>query len=242
MSHEPAAATALDGTPVYVHDSARDWAPAQGVRHHDEILAHVDRWLGTHAGVFAEQVTDQVRLDLVVVAPSEDVPCWRIVTSGMSDLPMQLPDGADADVPRHLELVITLPGDWNLQDLHDERHYWPLRLLKFLGRLPHRYATFLGYGHTVPNGDPAQPYAHGLGFDGAILLAPSSIADGFARLRTEDGLDIHFLAVVPLYPQEMALKLREGDRALLARFDQHHLDDLVDPGRRNVAKKRFGLF
>lgn len=41
----------------------------------------------------------------------------------------------------------------------------------------------------------------------------------------------------------MNLKLREGTDALIERFVKHRIvSDIVDPGRRNVTKKRFGLF
>lgn len=62
----------------------------------------------------------------------------------------------DPEVPRYAELVISLPPFWPLdeQSWRDERHYWPVRLLKTLGRLPHEYDTWLGVGHTIPNGDP----------------------------------------------------------------------------------------
>jgi len=66
-------------------------------------------------------------------------------------------------VPRELhprwrwaELVLCLSRDWPVgqTDINDERHFWPLPWLWKLARFPHEYRTWLGYGHTVPNGDP----------------------------------------------------------------------------------------
>ena len=50
------------------------------------------------------------------------------------------------------------------------------------------------------------------------------------------------MTVVPLYPEEMALKLKDGSDALLDRFDAKGIGDIIALDRVNVAKKRFGLF
>jgi hypothetical protein len=117
----------------------------------------------------------------------------------------------DSSVPRFVELMVTLPGMWHLdQDsFKDEAWYWPIRLRKELARFPHKYSTWLGFAHTVPNGDPAEPYAPGTKFCGAIILPSVTVPDGFHRLRIDDD-------------------------------DQ--VSDIIDLDRRNVARKRFGIF
>ena len=74
----------------------------------------------------------------------------------------------DAGAETRAELMIALPAEWKLADsqLEDERWYWPIRNLKALARLPHEYETWLGFGHTVPNGDPPEPYAARAGAHG----------------------------------------------------------------------------
>jgi hypothetical protein len=65
----------------------------------------------------------------------------------------------------------------------DERVYWPIRLLKGLGRLPHEYSTFLWYGHTIPNGDPPEPYAEGTNLCCALITPPVLAPDDFELLE-----------------------------------------------------------
>ena len=146
-----------------------------------------------------------MHIDVHVVPANEQFPYLRLVTSGMSDLPMTVPAEVDADVPRYMELMVTLPADWPIsQDaFEDERNYWPVRLLKGMARLPHEYDTWLGFGHTIPNGHPSEPYAPGVGFDGAIVLPPVTTPEDFAELVLEDGKTIAFMALMPLYPEEM---------------------------------------
>jgi len=232
------------GSPILVHSRQKDFTPAQGEEHIEAIGAHIERHLGPVSGVFHEIISDLVHIDVHVVPANDQFPYLRLVTSGMSDLPMTVPAEVDADVPHYMELMVTLPADWPIsQDaFEDERNYWPVRLLKGMARLPHEYDTWLGFGHTIPNGHPSEPYAPGVGFDGAIVLPPVTTPEEFAELVLEDGRTIAFMTLMPLYPEEMDLKLKKGAEALLDRFDAKNIQDVIEPGRTNVARKRFGLF
>ncbi len=232
----------LSGQPVYHHDEPTPWQPPAEEVCLEAISDHIAAHLGPIASVFHELVSDTVHIDVHVVLPTADFPGIRLVTSGMSDLPMAVP--ADADVPRYLELMISLPGDWRLdqESLQDERWYWPIRLLKTLARLPHKHGTWLGWGHSMPNGDPPEPFASNTGFCGAVLLPPLSVPEAFFSLPIDAGKTIAFLAVVPLHAGEMDLKLSRGTDALTERFDRHGIGDLVDLHRRDVAKRRWWPF
>jgi len=231
----PAQDLSLGGSLMLSHGEASDFEPARGHSHLDAISAHIEHHLGPVSTVLHEIVSDTVHVDIHVVPPCEACPNTRLVTSGMSDLPMHLPD--DVEVSPYLELMLTLPGDWPLdrEQLQEERNYWPIRLLKTLARLPHKHNTWLGLTHTVPNGDPAQPYAPGVAFDGAILLLALSAPEDFDTLVIDDNTSIEFLSVVPLYPQEMALKLREGADALIDLLSDNDIGDVIEPGRHNPA-------
>ena len=139
---------------------------------------------------------------------------------------------------------MTLPAHWQLDQasLDDERWYWPIRLLKTLARLPHKHATWLGWGHTVPNGDPPQPYAANTQLAGAILLPSITAPSAFHELVIPGHKHIHFFSVVPLYESEMNLKLAKGSDALTALFAKKGVTDIVDLTRRDVSKKLFGLW
>jgi hypothetical protein len=167
-----------------------------------------------------------------------------LTTIGMSALPMNTPSGAEE--LRFAELMIALPASWPLtQDaFENEDHYWPVRWLKQLARLPHEYETWLGFGHTIPNGDPAEPLASNTRLSGVVLLPPVKFGEKFTTVHLEDGSSVHIWAVIPLYPEEMDLKLRDGVEALFPGFDQHNVSELLDVQRPNVAQpnKKPGLF
>ena len=230
------------GSPIYRHAAAKEWQPPQGEECIEQISDHIEAHLGPVKSVFHEIVSDIVHIDVHFVQPTRAMPFVRLVTSGMSDLPMSTPAGAD--VPRFAELMITLPPDWKLdaESFKDEAWYWPVRLLKSLARLPHQYDTWLGWGHTIPNGDPATTYDASVPFSGAIILPSMTAPQAFGTLDIDDSKRIAFLAVWPLLPGEMDFKLKHGTDALIDCFEKHRVRDAVDPKRRDATRKRFGLW
>jgi len=232
----------MSGDPIWVHDEPTPFQAPQGEMCLEEISAHIQQHLGPVETVFHELVSDTVHIDVHIVLPTADSPCVRLVTSGMSDLPMTVPERLNA--LRHAELMMTLPADWKLdqESFKSEEWYWPVRLLKSLARLPHKYTTWLGPGHTVPNDDPARPSATNTQLCGAIIVSPLTAPEAFNTLTIDPEKVISFYSVVPLYQAEMDLKLRKGAGELFDKLSAKRVTDFVDIRRPDVAKKRFGLF
>ncbi len=227
----------LSGHPVEHHGAGpKSFAPPPEELGADTIARHVERHLGPVAAVFHELISDAVHLDVHWVKPTPVRPYHFLVTSGMSDRAMAVPDRVDA--PRHIELVVTLPERWWIGEeaFASDNWYWPVRQLKTLARFPHTYDTWLGEGHTVTNDDPPQPLAPGTRLCGALLRAPQHVPQAFRELKLDRGKTIRFLAVVPLYEEEMALKMREGTDALVAALRRHGVSDVVEPTRKSVAR------
>lgn len=231
----------LSGSPIYHHSESTQWQSPQGEVCLEEISEHIGRHLGTVETVFHEIVSDAVHIDVHFVKPSDEFPFVRLVTSGMSDIPMTTPTGVA--VPRFVELMITLPADWKLdqKSFEDESWYWPIRQLKTLARLRHKYQTWLGWGHTVPNGDPPEPYAPNTKLCGSIVLPSITVPDAFHTLQIDDRKEITFYSIVPLYAEEMNLKLRSGTDELLKRLEKKGIADIVSTTRPNAAKKLLGF-
>jgi hypothetical protein len=203
--------------------------------HLDECFGEAERW------VLHEVLSPTIHLDVHVVPPSEAFPFQRLVTSGMAELPMTVPEGFDGT--RFAEMTIALPPDWSLDEesFEDESVYWPIRLLKQLARLPHDYSTFLGYSHTIPNGDPPEPYAPDTRLCCALIAPPLVAPEGFGEVEHE-GRSLNVLGVLPLYEDEMKFKLKRGTEALFTLFDQAGLTDVVDVARPSVVRRRGRFF
>ena len=208
----------------------------------EQISAHVDEHIGPIVTVFHELVSDLVHIDIHMVPPTEGRPYTTLVTSGMSDLPMTTPAGTT--LPRYAELLLSLPSDWPLSQeaFSDERNYWPIRMLKTLARLPHEYQTWLGFGHTVSNGEPALPYADNTKLCGALVFLPLLVPEAGRELKIDDEKTIWFYSVLPIYKEEMDFKLKKGSDALFDRLAGQDVTELLDIKRKNVGKKSRWLF
>ena len=208
---------------------------------HEAIHAHVEKHLGPVENVMQEVVGDTVRIDVLHVPPTDTRPVHTLVTSGMSDRPMAVPSGTNS--PRYLELMMTLPRTWRFgNDVKDDARWtWPIRQLKSLARMPHSHNTWLGWGHTVPNDEPAKPLAPNTKLCGAIIVPSLLVTEEFFELKIA-AHTIAFFSVVPLYQEEMQLKVDKGADALFEKLIDAGIKDLIEPNRRNVAKKRFGFF
>lgn len=205
------------------------------------IGEHVAKHVGPVTNVFHEIVPEVVKIDLLVVEPTEARPYTTVITCGMSDLPMRVPIENPEDlglVPelRFAELMLCLPADWPLDpaQFQDPSVFWPFRWLKRLARLPHIHGDWLGLGHTIPNGDPAVPLAPGTELAGWLIDEPVLFPQELQKLRARDRA-INFYAAVPIYAEEMTLKLRKGGAALGQMFDRAKVNELIDPQRKNVA-------
>jgi hypothetical protein len=232
------------GQPIWRHEPREK--PFEFAIGDEESIEAIDKHITTHIGpvdfVYHEIISDLVHIDVHIVNPTPARNYYTLITSGMSDRPMTVPEGADEY--RYAELMICLPPTWSLSDeeLKDETNYWPVGLLKILARLPHEYDTWLGPGHTMPNGDPPEPYATNTALCCALLLTPMTTPDAFHRLEISAEKVINFYAVFPLYKKEMDLKLAKGAEGLFEGFEKHQVTEVLNVNRPNVARSRIWPF
>jgi hypothetical protein len=201
-----------------------------------QVSDHIERHFGTIDMVWHEMVSDLVHVDVHWIKPTAERPHHILVTSGMSQRPMTVPQGAEDY--RYAELVICLPSEWQLsmEAFKDESWYWPVRLLKILARFAHEYDTWLCVGHTVPNEDPPRPYAPNTKLCCALLMPAILAPESFRELRINDEKTIRFYSVVPIYREEMKFKLEKGLDPLIDKFDKAKLNELLNVKRVNVCK------
>ena len=212
--------------------SGGDW---EGI---EAICDHVEKNLGPISTVWHELISPLVHIDVHVVPPTKERPYTFLVTTGMSERPMNVPPGAEAW--QYAELMVALPQSWKLDQtaFEDERNYWPVRWLKTLARFPHEYSTWLCDGHTIPAGNPAEPVCEGTQLNGFVLLPPCLAGEKMQSVEITPTQTVNFWSLVPLYQEEMDFKLQKGVEALLKLFDRHGVTDLIDPQRINVVTGR----
>ena len=246
------------GDPIYRHQPRQGGLelPTEYHKNAKSIEGHIQQYFGTSSFVWHEIVSDIVHIDVHVIPPTNTHHFYTLITSGMSDLPMNTVEKRF----QFAELVMCLPTSWPIMQLRDQKvretsllkdlgrrflpslypdsemWYWPVRCLKTLARLPHEYKTHIGIGHTIPNGgEKAKPYASNTKLCCAFIAPPTPIIpDDFVRLDADNG-EIWFLSVVPIYKAEMDFKLKQGAGALLKRLEAAKVSELLDINRQNVC-------
>ena len=200
-----------------------------------EISNHIEKHIGKIAKVFHEVVSDTVHIDIYHVEPTLERPFHTLITSGMSNLCMKIPE--EADSPSYMELIATLPKNWKVDEksFEDEIWCWPVRTLLFLARFPHKNNSWLGWGHSIPNDYPPKPFAKNTDFNCILILNPITVHRDFLELKINDNKVIHFFSLVPIYGEEMKLSLTIGTDVLLEKFDEYFVSDVIDIRRKNVA-------
>lgn len=214
----------------------------------ERIAAHIERCLGRIVAVFPDPGADEVRdanapRVLVHLVPSTETrPVHTLITTGMSARAMDVPP--DANAPRHIELMMTLPRHWKVdaESMRQGKWRWPVDQLHHLAQLPSRNGTWIGWGQVIANGDPPRPLAAGTDLCGVIVAPSLFVPPEFYELRVGDRA-IAIFGAIPLYKEEIALGQEQGMEALLAKLLDHGIQDVIDPRRRNVARKKvLGLF
>lgn len=195
----------------------------------EALDAHIEKYFGASENVFHEIVSPDIHVDIYVIEPTPERNFYTLITVGMGAHLMDVPEELDEYKLKRAEMVIYLPADWDIYN-GDEAYYWPLRWLKILARLPIKHDTWLGWGHTVPNGGP---FADNTLLSGVMLINPEDVEEGAAICELPNGEEVNFYQVIPVYEEEMNYKIEHGAEGLLDKMAD--VSSVVDLNRRNTC-------
>lgn len=221
----------------------------------EEHFADVFEYEPDEARVFHELMSDFVHIDIHIVPPSEKRNFYLLFTTGMSDLPMTLPEECSWDekkVNERAELYCLLPPDWKFEGFSDkaetERYLWIIRVLKQAARYPHQCKSCLGSMHSLQFTEENTPFADNTGFCSAVFLHSDErdfggkYGDRLNNFRTKDGAYINLLCLIPLYADEMNFKLEKGGNELFLRLFGETVTDfsglVIDINRESVCMNK----
>ncbi|MBQ7775323.1 MAG: suppressor of fused domain protein [Lachnospiraceae bacterium] len=215
-------------------------APVEYGKYSEEICAHFEMLFPDREEmVFHEAVSDLVHIDVYVRKPNDKQNFYVIYTTGMSDLPMCLPkEISKREDLKYAELYTFLPSTWNcgenfktLSDL-EAKDSWIIQYIRFLARFPHEYETWLGHGHTLPNGPEYAPLCENTKMGGIVL---SQGGGDIECVKTKDGKEINLLMAIPAYQEEIEYKLKYGMDALEDIFSENKMPLTINMSRPNYC-------
>ena len=228
-----------DELPLPPEEEAKAPVPAAAYtkEQKDRLIEYLRRWLGPVNRVIPPAESGGV--ELLVLGPHRHRHWTVLVTCGMGAAPMNVPPELAGFGAERAEIMMYLPPHWNPLSA-DPQDAWPVGWLRLLAAMPREQGTWLGWGHTIPNG---RPFAPGCGFTGVILLTPGGVPDAAAVCPLPGGGEVNLYQAAPLYNEEMAYKLEHEAEGLLRLFDETQLEPrapLSDPLRPNACPVKGG--
>jgi tetratricopeptide (TPR) repeat protein len=210
----------------------------KGGNYHPEIYSagelkaletHIEKYFGSYQNVFHEIESPDIHVDIAVIEPHPQRNYYVLVTMGMGAHRMKAPPGLKGQ--DRAEVMVCLPPDWRLDKLDDEKWYWPLRWLKILARLPINENSWLGWGHTIPNGEP---FADNTRLCAILLLNPGAFGEESAVCTLPNGERNNFYQMIPLYDEEIQFKIKNNAQ-IFARFLDREALEYVRIDRENIC-------
>ena len=216
------------------------WSGMGHAPHNWEVDAHIRCCFGQADAVLHERLSKFVQLDVHVIRPTAGRDFTTYVTSGMSDLAMNVPDSF-ADW-RRAELVIALPGSPETHfDQAGRRHYL-IDHLRNYARRPHALGSCFILGDTIGPFEGEETIGPDTRLSAYILARPvvTPIVEPMDAFRASlsTGESVNFFALEPIYADELDLKLNQGSDVLIARLEAANAFELYDPDRPSVATQK----
>ncbi|MCM3773725.1 suppressor of fused domain protein [Priestia aryabhattai] len=200
---------------------------------HVEILNHITKHFGPIENTVSEIVPgSRVPVTIHIIPPSMNKDFVTLVTTGMSDEPMDYSD--EESMFKYAELLLKLPSSWIVEkdNMKDRNHYWPLGWLRKVAHIPHLYDGWLEEGVILPNGEPPQPFASNTKLSCIMICRPQE--PGLDNIHNK-GEDINIYTLVPIYEEERNLAFDRGYEYLLERMSEKGISDVLDIHRINVG-------
>ena len=139
------------------------------------------------------------------------------------------------------ELYFYLPNYWVINDLDNPNMNWVFPWLKRIKAYVQNNNTWLGHGHTMPCGKEMNSLSSTMTQNHFIVSKPIACEKYLQPLLIE-GKTIFFLAVIPLFPDEMDYKQGKGTAKLFDKFRHQGVTEKLDDYRKSVLKSKWKFF
>lgn len=179
-----------------------------------------------------EQTLYQLYLEL-------NIPITVVMTASLSNYEMPVSEkwkGREFN-----ELFVCLPSYWDLNDLQNINSNWVYEWLFKLERFVLEKQSWFGPGHTIPCGNPPVAISHLLKQEFFIFLDPIFLESEMKPI-TVAGKNIHFLAIVPIFGDELDYKMGKGTQKFIRKFIQRKNDERIEEYRKSILSSRMIFF
>ncbi len=201
----------------------------------EKIIIHAEKFFGEPEFVYHEFESNTVHIDVHYFNPSK-YPYKILITSGMSELPMNTPEGAEKF--KYIEIMMILPKSWDLSnDNNAEENLWPVDQLNRLAHFPHEYNTWIFDGHTIPNGNPPIPFSVNTKLNTMLLILATPFGQDFFELEIDKEKTIYFLQLFPIYQEEVDFILNNNFYEFMDLLNKKNVRIDLNCNRDNLLEK-----
>ncbi len=162
-----------------------------------------------------------------------------LMTIGLSEFKMNVHE-------KHIgeefnELYFYLPSYWELEDIQNPNMNWVFIWLEKLKKHVIEKNTWFGNGQTLATGKPLVSLSEKMLQNHFIFAQPIELSTELSPILIQ-GKTINFLAVIPIFEDEMDYKQGKGTLKLLKKFDQANVTEKLDEFRKTVLRTRWNFF
>lgn len=161
-----------------------------------------------------------------------------IITNGLSDYRMPVP--LKYEGYEHNELYFCLPSYWNWEDLEDKNANWVYPWIEKMANFVIEKQTWFGAGHTIPNGKEKAPISERMKQNHFLLSHPILLNKELEPIEI-DGKTVNFLAIIPIFQDEMNYKEAKGTFKIIEEFIHAGVSEKVDDFRTSVLSSKWNL-
>lgn len=161
-----------------------------------------------------------------------------LVTNGLRNY--QMPVTEKWQGREFTELFFCLPSYWDWEEMDNPRTNWVFPWIQRLAKFVQEKETWFGPGHTMPCGAEMNALSETMLQNHFFLMDPILLENELAPIQVEDKT-VHFLAIVPIFSDELDYKHSKGTIKLLQKFLQKGITEKLDDFRATSLKSRWRL-
>ncbi len=175
-------------------------------------------------------------IPLILLKIDTKSPVSVLMTNGLSDFEMQVPEKMKGR--EYNELFFCIPSYWDLSDKQNINTNWIYPWIQRMVKYVREKNSWFGPGHTMPCGNPFQALSPIMKLNHFFLSDPILLAEELRPLQIGEKT-VHFLAIIPIFEDEMDYKQGKGTFKLLKKFSTHGITEKLDDFRGTVLRSKW---
>lgn len=182
--------------------------------------------------------TSESEMPLIMLDLELRSPVSVLMTNGLSEYKMPVPEKVAGR--EYNELFFCLPSYWEWEDMDNPQTNWVFKWIQRLSKYVIEKETWFGHGHTMPCGANMEPLSLTMKQNHFFLTDPILLENELTPVRVGDH-EVHFLGILPIFPDEMDYKQGKGTFKLMQKFRNKGVTEELDDFRATVLKRSWKL-